>query len=72
MISNTNIEKRFFNIEKENPIWSSYLCFVETIRKQSLNKNKVRRFFLKLVDKNDYEEDEAEEIINYLGDLTKA
>ncbi len=64
-----SLERVFRQIEKENPYWSSYVCFVETIRGKKYNRQIIIRWFNKLVDKNDYDKSEKKEIIEDLLNL---
>ena len=61
-----SIERRFRKIENENPYWSSYICFARSISGQNFSEDRLRRMFNKLVDKNEYAQDEKKEIIKYL------
>ena len=66
-----SLERRFNNITKENPYWSSYICFAETIKEQSFNKQAMHLWFNKLVDKNDYSKKDKKAILIQLSALTK-
>jgi hypothetical protein len=67
-----SIERRFENIKKKDNGWTSYICFAQTVSGQSFSEKIIRRYFNKLVDKNDYLSAEKKEIINYLLTLTKS
>ena len=49
-----SIERRFDELVKKNPYWSTYICFCEAIRNQKFSKKIISRWFYKLVDKDDY------------------
>lgn len=66
-----SIEKRFQEIKKKNPYWSSLICFTHVIRGMKLNKQTIRRNFKKIVDKQDYEKNEKMEILRYLEGYAK-
>lgn len=50
-----SLERKFNNIIKKNPYWSSYVCFSAAIKNQNFSEQTIRRWFNKLVDKDDYE-----------------
>ena len=61
----TIIEK-FNYISERNPVWSSYICFCETISGRNLMPKLIKQYFNKLVDKDDYARNEKNDIIEYL------
>lgn len=65
-----SLERRFNNITKKNLNYSSYLCFVETIKGGKFDRRTIRQWFDKLVDKDDYDQSERKDIIKNLSDLT--
>ncbi len=65
-----SIERRFNNISKKNPYWSSYLCFAETIKNRDFSLRTIKKHFNQLVEKDDYSKKEKKEIINYLYQLS--
>ena len=66
-----SIKRRFNNIEKKNPYWRSYICFAEAMKGQDFSGQTIRRWFNKLVDKNDYAKSDKKAILNHLDTLTK-
>jgi hypothetical protein len=66
-----SIERRFNNIKKDNPYWSSYICFAEAVKNQNFSKQTLHRWFNKLVDKNDYSRSDKRTILSHLNILTK-
>ena len=66
-----SIERRFNNIKKDNPYWSTYICFAEAIKNQNFSKQTLHRWFNKLVDKNDYSKSDKRAILSHLDALTK-
>ncbi len=67
-----SLERRFRKIEKRNPGFSSYLCFSEAIRKRNFNPQTVRRWFYKLVDKDDYSRSDVKTLLNQLKGSSKS
>ena len=66
-----SIKRRFEYVQKKNPYWSTFTCFAHTVRGKKFSKDRIRRFFKKLVDKKDYEKNEKGQILKYLYDITK-
>ena len=54
-----SIERRFRQIEKENPFLSTLLCFNRAVGGQGFSKDRIARLFNKLVDPDDYHGDAA-------------
>ena len=45
----------FQNIVRLNPCWSSWTCFCEIVKdRKNLSAKTIKRYFSKLVDKDDY------------------
>ena len=65
------IENRFNKISNENPGWSSFICFEETVRGQGFSYYTIRRFFNKLVDKDDYDEKDKKTLLRGIHELTE-
>ena len=61
-----SLEKRFKKAEKENPFLSSYMCFTKAIHKQCFSKKIIDFWFLRLVDKEDYDKKSKKEILRFL------
>jgi hypothetical protein len=66
-----SIEERFNKISKANQNWAPYVCLAEAITHRSYNNKTIRRNFLKLVPKEDYEFDIERELIAELGRLLR-
>jgi len=61
----------FENIFKLNPQKSSWVCFYEVVvGRNNISKRTLKKYFNKLIDKNDYSQNEKHQLINYLYDLT--
>ncbi len=67
-----SLERRFKNIREKNKNWSSYLCFVNAIKEQRFSKQIIHRWFNKLVDKDDYAQNEKRAILADLINLPNA
>jgi len=65
-----SVKRRFNNIIEKKPNWSSYLCFIETIKKQNFSSKIVKYYFNRLIDKNDYSPNEKREILKFLYKCT--
>jgi hypothetical protein len=65
-----SIQRKFNDVVKRNPYWSSYACFCETIRYKNYGKQTVARWFNKLVDIDDYDKKEKRDIIHFLQKLS--
>lgn len=65
-----SLQARFNQVSQKHPLWSSYTCFAEAIKKQHFNRQAIHRWFQKLVDKNDYTNSEKKGILEHLENLT--
>ncbi|MEK7071988.1 MAG: hypothetical protein AAB849_01985 [Patescibacteria group bacterium] len=61
-----SIERRFNYIATRNPLWSSYVCFAEAIKRQRFSRQAIHRWFLKLVKKDDYDPQDKKAILAHL------
>jgi hypothetical protein len=50
-----SIEARFKKNKKRNPYWSSLVQFSEAIKGKNFRKDTIKRWFNKLVEKDDYD-----------------
>ena len=66
-----SIERRFKNINEKRTSWSTYACFASAIRGQNFSQESIRRWFNKLVDKDDYAASDKKSILTHLENLTK-
>ena len=64
-----SLERRFNNIARDNPFWSSHTCFAEAIRGQKFTKRVVIYYFNKLVEKDDYDRADKRKVAEYLLSL---
>lgn len=66
-----SLERVLKKIKDKNPFWSDYICFAEAIKKRSFSKETIRRYFNKLVDKNEYDKKDKKDILKHLLILTR-
>lgn len=61
---------QFAETKKLNPCWSDHTCFAETIKdKKYLHPRIIRKWFDKLVAKDEYAKEDKNEILHYLFSL---
>lgn len=65
-----SIERRFRKIAESNQYWSAYVCLAEAVSGRKYNHKTIRKNFLKLVPKDDYEVDSERELIAELDRLS--
>jgi hypothetical protein len=63
------LETRFQKIAAAKPALSSYMVFAETVRNTGLSESTIRRWFYRLVDREDYAQNEARSILRFLVSL---
>jgi hypothetical protein len=57
----------YSEIKRLDPGWSDHTCFAETIKgRKSLHPRLIRKWFDKLVDKNEYGEEDKYTVLQYL------
>lgn len=66
-----SIERRFHKITKGNPCWSSYICFAEAIKVQEFSRPIIGKWFLRLVDKSEYEKKDERKLLKQLYELSQ-
>jgi len=64
-----SIERRYRNIAEKNPESTSYICFARAIVGQGFCYERIKEWFNKLVDKEDYAQDEKRIILQFLKNL---
>jgi len=62
-----SLEERFNKLQGKHPNWNSYLCFANAIANRKYSK--VKKWFNKLVDKDDYAPEDKKEILEFLLNL---
>ncbi|HMO77945.1 MAG TPA: hypothetical protein PKA42_03430 [Candidatus Paceibacterota bacterium] len=65
-----SIEKRFNKIKNNNPRWAPYVVLAESVYGRKYNHKTIRRNFLKLVPKEDYDLDDEKLIVAELDKLS--
>lgn len=66
-----SLERRFKRVSIRNPFWGSYICFAETVRGQNFNHKSILYWFNKLVEKDDYSQEDKRQLIANLENLNK-
>lgn len=63
-----SIKYTFQEIQRLNPIWSSWVCFCEMLNKLKIkDRMTIWRWFNRLVNKNNYTKKEKRQLIDYLS-----
>ena len=65
------IERRFNRISSDNPGWSSFICFEETVRGQGFTHAIIRKWFNRLVDKDDYDKCDKKTLLREIYELAE-
>lgn len=58
-----NLKKEFNKIQKDNPCWSSLVCFTIAVLRNEYSHGTILRNFKELVDEEDYDKHDTEEIV---------
>jgi len=66
-----SIERRFRNIQAKNSAWSLYICFAEAVKGQKFSRPVIGKWFLRLVEKNDYEKQDQRRLLRQLYSLSQ-
>lgn len=66
-----SIKARFELRRKNIEGWSTWTCFTDAIMDQNFSKESIQENFNKLVDKNDYAQNEKMQLLQYLYQITK-
>jgi len=62
----------FSETQRLNPCWSSLICFHEVIKnRKALHPRLIRKWFYKLVDKDDYVVKDKDEVLSYALKLAR-
>lgn len=64
-----SVQRRFNEIKRRNPYWGSYVCFVEAIHGQGFSKRVIYRWFNRLMDKEEFDQEERVAILRALKNL---
>jgi hypothetical protein len=64
--------KRVFNkIKNENPLWSDYICFAETVKTRKFSRQTISQYFNRLVDKDEYVKKDKKTLLKQLSELAQ-
>jgi hypothetical protein len=61
-----SLERKFIEIEEKNPNLSTYMIFAQAIKNGHFSKDKLARYFNKLVDPDDYVVSEKKALLKLL------
>lgn len=61
-----SLEARFRDIEVKNPLWSTFVVFVAAINGAGFSEETIRKWFPKLVDKDDYSRSERDQLMRWV------
>ena len=64
-----SLKARFKKIEKNNPYWSSLVCFCEAVRGQRFTRRAIYSNFISLVDRSDYIPSQREALLDFSATL---
>jgi len=65
-----SLERRFNNISRLNPYWSSYICFTEAVKAQNFSYRTIASHFNSLVERDDYSKSEKRQLLKNLNSLS--
>ena len=65
-----SLERVFQKIRNQNPYWSDYICFAETVKNQKFSRKAIMAHFNNLVDEDDYDKKDKKTIVRQLCDLS--
>ena len=64
--------QEFNEVKRLNPFWSDFICFAEVIKSRNfLSIRTIKKYFVQLVDKNDFAKSEKGQIIKNLIRLSR-
>jgi hypothetical protein len=66
-----SLERVFNKIKQENPLWSDYLCFAETVKGKKFSRQTIGQYFNRLVDKDDYDKRYKKTLLKQLSELSQ-
>lgn len=67
-----SIERRFKRDVLENPYLSTLACFNKAIYGQRFSKDRIKRSFNLLVDKNDYQKEDKGKLLKYAYTISQS
>ena len=66
-----SLERNFNTIKQENPLWSDYICFAETVKARKFSRQTIGQYFNRLVDKVDYVKKDKKTLLKQLSELAQ-
>lgn len=66
-----SIQAKYRQLKGKNPSWSSAVWFLEAVRNQNFSEDVIRRWFNRLVDKDDYSKKQKKDILQNAYRATK-
>ena len=66
-----SLKARFKHRAEKYPFDSSFICFGNAVRGRGFTKEVIRKWFYKLVDKEDYEKSDSVKLIEHMHRLSK-
>lgn len=61
-----SLERKYREKRIKNPSWSSYVCFAAAVKGQKFERYVISKWFVKLVDENDYAKNERKNLLENL------
>lgn len=58
-----SLQRRFLNIQARFPNYSTFICFLEACKNQRFGKQAIHRWFLKLVLRSDYSNEDKKALL---------
>lgn len=65
-----SLKARFENLKEKNPNWGSYITLAHSVKFQNFGRDKIGRWFYKLMPKEEYQRNEARGLISHLTNLS--
>ena len=66
-----SLERVFNKTKQENPLWSDYICFAETVKERIFSRQTISQYFNRLVDKDEYIKKDKKTLLKQLSELTQ-
>ena len=66
-----SLERVFNKIKQENPLWSDYICFAETVKARKFSRQTIGQYFNRLVDKHEYVKKDKKTLLKQLSELAQ-
>jgi hypothetical protein len=66
-----SLERVFNKIKHENPLWSDYICFAETVKARKFSRQTIAWYFNRLVDKDNYGKRDKKSLLKQLSELSQ-